>query len=144
MVWWEWLIAAAVLGIVEVLTVTFVLLWIAIGALITAFLTPFVPTPWMQLLIFAVISVISLIATRPLVRRWRSPRGLPLQRDHMVGQRGVVVTAVEPGAYATVRVKGDLWSARCDQPLKEGQEVAVVAVSSAVLTVVPVKEAFDQ
>ena len=106
LVWWTWLIAAFVIGTVEVMTFTFVLLWIAIGAFLTALLTPFIPSVWVQMLIFATVSVVLLVVTRPLVRKWKQRRSLPSRMESMVGQRGVVVTEAKPGAFATVRVQG--------------------------------------
>jgi inner membrane protein len=137
MAWWIWLIVAFAIGIIEVTTLTFVLLWIAIGAFITALLTPFVASLWAQLLVFAVVSIVLLVATRPLVRKWKQKRTYPERTDSVIGQTGVVVSAGEPGAFAIVRVKGELWSARSEHPLESGQPVVVVAASSTVLTVEP-------
>jgi membrane protein implicated in regulation of membrane protease activity len=137
MAWWVWLVVAFAIGIIEVTTLTFVLLWIAIGAFVTALLTPFVTSPWVQLLIFAVVSIVLLVATRPLSRKWKQRRTYPARTDNLIGETGVVVTEGQPGAFATVRVKGDLWSARSDHPLRPGQTIVVVAASSTVLTVDP-------
>ncbi|CAM4002213.1 NfeD family protein [Alicyclobacillus pomorum] len=140
LVWWTWLIAAFVIGIVEVMTFTFVLLWIAIGAFLTALLTPFIPSAWVQMLIFAVVSVVLLVVTRPLVRKWKQRRIIPSRMESMVGQRGVVIAEAKPGAFATVRVQGDLWSARSEYALRAGQEVAVSEATSTILTVEPIEE----
>jgi inner membrane protein len=137
MAWWIWLIVAFAIGIIEVTTLTFVLLWIAIGAFITALLAPFVASPWVQLLVFSVVSIVLLVATRPLVRKWKQKRTYPERTDRVIGETAVVVSEGQPGALATVRVKGELWSARSDHPLRRGQAVVVVAATSAVLTVKP-------
>lgn len=138
--WWFWLIIAFVIGFVEVTTFTFVLLWIAIAAFLTAVLTVFVDNLWIQSLVFAIVSVVLLAVTRPVVRKWKQKRTYPDRLDTMIGHRGVVVTEALPGAFATVRVKGDLWSARSAHPLQEGQEILVVSASATILTVEPVEE----
>ncbi|MCL6517831.1 NfeD family protein [Alicyclobacillus sp.] len=140
MAWWIWLVVAFAIGIVEVATFTFVLLWIAIGAFITAVLSPLIGSVWGQLLLFAIVSTVLLVATRPLVRRWRQRRTYPERRETMIHKRGVVVEEAQPGAFATVRVQGELWSARSDHPLRRGQAIVVRDATATVLTVEPAEE----
>ena len=140
MAWWAWLIIAFVIGIVEVSSFTFVLLWFAIAAFVTALLSTGVHDVWIQLLVFAVLGVALFVATRPLARKWKQQKSYPDRSDTMIGKTGVVVTAAEPGAFATVRVQGDLWSARSNSELKPGQPVMVRAASATVLTVEPIRE----
>ncbi|WP_029422612.1 NfeD family protein [Alicyclobacillus macrosporangiidus] len=140
MAWWIWLIVAFAIGIVEVATFTFVLLWIALGAFVTAILSPLVGNLWGQLLLFAAVSVVLLVATRPLVRRWRQRRTYPERRETMIDKRGVVVKEAQPGAFAMVRVQGELWSARSRHPLRRGQAVVVRDATATVLTVEPAEE----
>ncbi|SFU91041.1 NfeD family protein [Alicyclobacillus macrosporangiidus] len=140
MAWWIWLIVAFAIGIVEVATFTFVLLWIALGAFVTAILSPLIGSVWGQLLLFAVVSAVLLVATRPLVRRWRQRRTYPERREAMIDKRGVVVKEAQPGAFAMVRVQGELWSARSGHPLRRGQAVVVRDATATVLTVEPAEE----
>ena len=136
MYWWEWLIIAAVLGAVEMASVTFVLLWIAIAAAVTAVLTPFVHPWWMQGLIFAILSLVLFIATRPLVRRWRQSSGhYESHLETRANRSGVVVSGGAPGTFATIRVEGELWSATCEQPLTAGDHVIVRHAEGTVLRV---------
>jgi membrane protein implicated in regulation of membrane protease activity len=138
--WWIWLIIAFGIGIIEVTTFTFVLLWIAIAALITAILTPVVPSIWVQLLLFVVVSTALLFATRPLARKWRQTRTYPSRYETMQGKVGVVVTEAQPGAFGTARVEGELWSTKCDHPLRVGQQVVVTSSTATVLTIEPIEE----
>lgn len=138
--WWIWLIIAFVIGIIEVSSVTFVLLWFAIAALVTAFFGLAIHNVWIQLLVFAVLGVALFLATRPLARKWKQKKSYPDRTETMVGLTGVVVTGEEPGAFATVRVQGDLWSARSNSRLVAGQKIIVRAASATVLTVEPTRE----
>lgn len=88
MPWWIWLIVAGVLGIIEVSTVTFVLLWIAIGAVVTAVFSPLISSAWGQLLLFAVVSLILYWATRPLVKKWKNKRKYVNPVESLVGKTG--------------------------------------------------------
>ena len=64
-----WLIAAAVLGVVEVSTVNLITLWFAVSALITAVFAALGAGPGVQITVFVVVSAILVIATRPLATR---------------------------------------------------------------------------
>jgi membrane protein implicated in regulation of membrane protease activity len=139
MAWWAWLIIAFAIGIVEISSVTFVLLWFAIGALVTALVSLAVHDVWLQLLVFAALGLALFVATRPLARKWRRVKSYPDRSETLVGTTGVVVTAAEPGAFATVRVQGDLWSARSNSKLEPGQNVIVRAASATILTVEPIR-----
>lgn len=140
MAWWIWLLIAIVLGIIEVSSVTFVLLWIAIAALLTAFITPVIANAWVQLAVFVVVSVVLYLVTRPLARKWRTKGDhYPTRQETMVNQTGVVVSGSRPDALSTVRIHGELWSAEAPGELLEGEEVVVKSVTAAVLKVEPVR-----
>lgn len=138
--WWLWLIVAVVLGIIEIATFTFVLLWIAIGGLITAVLAPMIPNVWVQLLLFAVVSLVLYWATRPLARKWKQQRTYLNPVESLVGKKAHVVTAANPGSLATVRVGGEVWSATSDEPLAAGAAVLILEANSTVLHVAPVPD----
>lgn len=138
--WWIWLIIALGLGIIEVTTFTLVLLWVAIAALATAVLSPIVPNIWVQLLVFVVASTALLSVTRPLVRKWKQTKTFPNRYEMMEGKTGIVVTVAQPGAFATVRVEGELWSAKSEHPLRAGQSVVVLSSTATILTVESLEE----
>lgn len=138
MPWWGWLLLGLGLGVVEVTSMTFVILWIAIAALVTTALSAVLPQAWMQWVAFAIISIALFLATRPLARQWKGQRSYPVRQDTLTGQHGVVVTTATPSANATVRVQGELWSAQASQPLRVGEEVEVQSATSTVLHVQPV------
>ncbi len=136
--WWIWLVIAFGIGVIELATVTFVLLWMAIAAFVTSVVSLVVPDVWVQLLIFAAVSVGLYLATRPVAQKWREKRRYPTTRlEGMVGERAVVVKGAAPGRMATVRVRGELWSAQSDAVLESGSQVVIVQAESSVLFVRP-------
>ncbi len=140
MSWWIWLVLSIVIGIVELTTFTFVLLWIAIAGFVTTLLTGWIHNFGAQIGVFTIISVVLLIVTRPLAHRWRSKKTYVTRQESLSEMRGVVVAPAEPGRYATVKVNGDLWSAESNGPLQEGQIVVVRSSASVVLFVEPYEE----
>lgn len=135
MPWWVWLIVAVVIGIIEVSTFTFVLLWIAVAAFITTLLTGVITNIWGQLLLFAVFSVVLYVATRPLARKMKTQKGYRNPVEEMLNETGIVVTGAKVGDLATVKVNGEVWSAHCETDLIEGQRVVVLSATSTVLRV---------
>ena len=61
--------------------------------------------------------------------------------DGMVGKRGEVIEAIEPGAGGRVSTHGEIWSATAAEPVPRGARVRVVAVDGMTLTVSPERPA---
>lgn len=140
MVWWIWFGVSIVIGIVELSSFTFVLLWIAIAGFITSLLSTFVHGLTVQILVFAALSVLLVLATRPVARKWRAQRTLTSRDDALLNAAGVVVSNESSNKYAIVRVQGNLWSAVSTASLQVGQTVRVVKSSTTILTVEPIEE----
>jgi membrane protein implicated in regulation of membrane protease activity len=128
-----------VLGVIELVTLTFVILWIAVAGLITTVVSVFTTNIWTQVIVLAVASAVLLIATRPLARKWRGQRTYRNRLDELVGREGVVVNEGAPGAFATVRVQGELWSARSTENVQPGDRVKVTSAHGTVLDVVRIQ-----
>jgi membrane-bound serine protease (ClpP class) len=58
--------------------------------------------------------------------RWRKQRWVDNAAQEVVGQRGVVKTAVVPLTPGTAQISGQLWSVAADEPIEPGTEVEVI------------------
>ena len=67
---WGWLVVALLLGIAEALSISIVSIWFAIGALLTIPLTFFHLHFGVELMFFAVASLILFIFTRPIALKY--------------------------------------------------------------------------
>jgi membrane protein implicated in regulation of membrane protease activity len=124
--WLLWLVAAGVLGVAEMLTLTFVLGMIAVAAAVAAVTAGVGLPPAVQLAAFAVASVMLLGVVRPVARRHlRTPASLQTGSAALVGRRATAVTVVDRSG-GQVRIGGEVWSAR---PYDEHH---VIAAGSAV------------
>ncbi len=86
--------------------------------------------------LIAVITLISLLYYRfaLLPMRASNTRKASLIDDEpIIGARGVVQSPVDP--VGTVRVRGESWTARSDQPLEPGTEIVVVDTEGLTLFV---------
>src|SRR5580765_1447485 len=86
-----------------------------------------VPWPWgiFTFLAGGLLDIGESVAFLKWSRRRKSPGGA----EALVGQTAVVVTSTQ------VRVAGELWAARSDDPLRLGKEVVVRAVDGLTLVV---------
>jgi membrane protein implicated in regulation of membrane protease activity len=138
---WLWLIAAALLGIAELIVPGVFLIWISaaaaatgLGTLATGIALPF------QLALFALFSIGSVY----LGRRWYSAHPVessdPLLNDRaarLIG-RSVTVTAAIDNGEGRVRVGDSVWSCR-GPDCAEGTRVRIVGAQGSCLDVEPVR-----
>ena len=84
-----WGAAIIVLITIELLTVQLVTVWFALGAL-CAFFAVMAGAPfWLQLIVFVAVSLIALIATRPLVKKFMVRNIQPTNADRCIGQQAL-------------------------------------------------------
>ncbi|MDR2983519.1 MAG: NfeD family protein [Nocardiopsaceae bacterium] len=107
-----WLVAAAALGVAEMLTTTLALGLVAIGALAGALTEAVGGPPLVQLAVFVAVSLAGIVLIRPVaLRRLQSRNTLRTGTAALVGQTGYVLADVSPHA-GLVRIGGEEWSAR--------------------------------
>ena len=141
MAWVAWLAAAILLVVVEVLTVDLIFLMLAAGALAATVAALLGAPVGIQVLVFAVVSVVLLVAVRPWalrVFRRSVPETLTNVAAH-VGRPAVVVMDVSAHA-GRVKLAGEVWTARSADPaavLPVGTSVRVVRIDGATAVVEP-------
>lgn len=138
--WVVWIIAAAVLGVAELLTTTLALGLVAVGALAAALTSALGGNAGFQLAAFVVVSLAGIVLIRPLgLRRLRRRPALRTGTAALVGQTGYVLADVTPHT-GRIRIGGEEWSAR---PFDEvsvipsGSTVDVLQIKGATALVHP-------
>ena len=132
-VWWLWILGAALCGIVEVVSVSFVFLMFAIGALaagIAAVLGASIPV---QVVVSVVVSVALLAVLRPFLkgRIDRSGSDVRTNTDALVGKSAYVTETVGE-RHGRIQFSGGEWSARTEGPtLAVGAQVRVDRIDGA-------------
>lgn len=108
-----WIVLLVVLIIVEAVTAQLVTIWFAAGAA-AALVAELCDLPeWLQWIIFIAVSVIALVATRPLVRKATKSKMQPTNADRCIGQTAVVTEDINNiEGKGQVHVNGTTWTAR--------------------------------
>lgn len=135
---WVWIIAAALLFIGEMLSLSFFMLPFAVGAVVAAVLNAIGLDLVWQIVVFIVVSVASLFALRPLARRWtRHGEKTKVGAERLVGMRGKVVEGKSQSGLFRVIVEGEPWNATTEEGvvLEPGTDIEVLLVSSNTLIV---------
>ena len=107
-----WGAAAVVFFIIEALTISLAGIWFAIGA-VCALITALLGAPvWLQIVWFVLISVILLIATRPLAKKYVNGRRQPTNADRLLGQNVRVTERIDNiDGTGAVFADGKTWTA---------------------------------
>ena len=139
--WWIWMLAGLAMLTVEILIpggiimVFFGVSAILVGSLVALGVGG---PPSFQILLFTVLSVVSLLALRgPILRRMKATPNSHDPVDSLAGESALVLEAMEPGAEGRVELRGSAWSARneSDRTLSVGAKSVVSRVENLMLFV---------
>ena len=114
-----WFIAMVVFLIVEGMVPGLVSIWFAIGSL-AALISAALHAPlWLQLVWFGIVSVATLLLTRPLVKKYVNGRTQPTNADSVIGRDCVVRETVDNlNGTGAVWIDGKMWTARSEDAQK--------------------------
>ena len=139
--WIVWLIVAAVLGVAELLTMTFAFGLIAVAAVVAAAVGAFHLDLAIQLVAFVVAVGAGLGIVRPIaIRHIKQPPALRTGAAALVGRSAIVLEEVNEHS-GRVRIEGEEWSSRpyLDESLviPVGAKVDVMQIKGATALVYP-------
>lgn len=134
-----WFIVAIVSLVIEIETFQLVSVWFvvgAIGAMITTAIAP--KDKWgvvWQLVIFILVSVITLLAVRPLCRkRLKVDPEANKDINSMIGLTGIALSDIDSKS-GQVRINDTTWSAQASLEIKEGTRIRIVKQDNLTLIV---------
>ncbi len=131
-VFWFWIAIAAIFALVEIFTVTFFGLWMAIAALIPALLVLFFPA-------FSVIAQVLVWIAASIICawiwvRWIRSKPEPWIAEPLIGQQGILASALEPDQPGVLLLSKPVqgrqeWPCVSDSPLARQTRVKVIAMA---------------
>ena len=136
-----WLGLLIVFAVSEAATVGLTSIWFAAGAL-CALVAALLGGPlWVQLTLFLAVSLLWLLAVRPLAKRYVNSEVEPTNADRVIGAEAQVTEDIDNihGKGAVV-IRGMTWSARSQDggPIYAGTMVRVLRIEGVKVFVEPV------
>ena len=109
-----WLIAFILFVVGEAVTVGLVAIWFAVGALGGLAAAALGGGLWLQIVIFLLLSALSLMLLKPLSRRWMAGhKAARTNADRVIGETALVTEDIDNTmATGQVQVDGQIWTAR--------------------------------
>ena len=144
-VYWKfiWLALLILFGVGEALTVGLTSIWFAAGSL-AALIAALLNGPiWLQVVLFIVVTVLSLLTIRPLATRYLNDKVEPTNADRIIGSEAYVIEPIDNlHATGAVRVAGVVWSARSahETPIAAGTLVRILRIEGVKVYVEEAKE----
>lgn len=136
--WQLWAVVAVLALMLELTSGDFFILCFAIGACAAAAVSPVVGI-YVQLIVFGVVTALSIFQVRPLALRYfhRGEDTRVSNADALMGRQGRVVETVKAGGFGHVQIDGDVWKAVSQEnhDIAEGTTVQVVGRESTIITV---------
>ena len=137
-----WLVALIVFAVGEAVTVGLTSVWFALGSLGALIVSGLGFGIWPQVIVFVVLSAVSMALIRPIAKKILAPHYAPTNADRVIGTTGLVTEAIDNiEGRGQVNLSGQNWSARSSQTdgvIPAGQEVKVLKIRGVKVIVEPV------
>jgi len=135
-----WIAAAVVFAVIEAATAQILTLWFCIGAVGAIIANALGASPVVQSIVFAAVSLLTLIVARPYLRRFTRTKVQPTNLDMCIGQTAVVTEEIDNLAgKGQAKIRGSLWTARAadGSVIPAGTTVTVQRIEGVKLIVSP-------
>lgn len=133
--WVFWLILVIILTIIELATTNLLTIWFVISGIVAMVLSFFIDDVAIISTIFAILGIILLVLSRPLVKKIRSNKTEKTNLERIIGNTGVVTEEIKRNSVGEVKVDGKKWSAISKSKISVGEEVVVETIDGVKLIV---------
>jgi len=111
-----WGVAIVVLVVVEIFTLGLTTIWFAAGALAALILAALGAPIVVQVLVFAIVSIVLLYFTRPVISKWFNKTRIKTNAEGLVGKHAYVIEEIDNiKATGKIKVDGMEWTARTEK-----------------------------
>ena len=135
-----WIGFAVLMAVCEAFTSQLVSIWFVLGSVCAAITSIFTDSILLQTSVFLVVTLVSLLVTRPLINKWKQKKGVTsTNADRLIGKIGIVLADIEDiQKVGQVKVEGEIWTAKSQYaPISKGSKVKVLSIEGVKLIVEP-------
>ena len=133
-----WLAVIIVTLVVEVITQGLTTIWFSIGAAVAAVTTVLNLNVWLQIVIFAAVSLIVMLLVRPMAKRMLMDRITPTNMEMLLKEQALVIENIDNDAgTGKVKVRDIEWTARTEsgERIEAGKMVEIQRIDGVKLIV---------
>ncbi|MBE6831296.1 NfeD family protein [Clostridium sp. KNHs216] len=133
-----WLAVIIVAAVVEGSTAQLVSIWFVAGGVGALIANLCGAELWTQTVVFVVVTAITLVSTRPLVKKLMNFKKEETNADRYIGKDGIVIAEINNTlGVGQVNVLGSVWTARSEDGsvIKIGEHVLIKAIEGVKLIV---------
>lgn len=138
-----WLILCGLCLVIEIFTVSFLMFFPGVGALLAFLAALLGANTTIQCIIFVVSTALMIIFIRPLVTKLFKTKDTAMNSNALIGKSGVVLKDIKGDEkIGQVKVAGEVWSAVCEDNtlITKDSKVTVLAISGVKLIVKEISE----
>ena len=138
-----WVAVMVIFGVLEAATVGLTSIWFVVGAVGGLVVSMLNGAIWLQLVVFFAVSIICMVAARPLVVKYINQTTTATNADRVLGSIARVTESIDNTVpVGAVYVDGKTWSARSEngETIAEGTLVCVRRMEGVRLFVEELKE----
>ena len=130
-----WFALVFVFLIIEAMTLNLVTIWFGFGSLCALISSYFTDNIVIQLSVFAVATLISLLLTKPLLEKFLKTNREKTNCDNVIGKIGIVTRDIKKHDNGRVKLLGKDWMAISKDEIKRGCEVEILQIEGVKLVV---------
>lgn len=130
-----WLIIMILFIFVEIFTFNLVSIWFIFGSLLALILSLFVDNFIVQVTVFVITSLVTLILSRPFVKKYMAKKIEKTNLDLVIGKTAIVTTAPTKISNGQAKIQGKFWTIISDDKIELNDEVEVLEIEGVKLKV---------
>jgi membrane protein implicated in regulation of membrane protease activity len=120
---------------------TFYFVCFSIGSLFASIVTCFCVLPFVELITFIIISIISLYFIVPIFKKFvNKSKTISSNVDAVINTKAIVIDKIMPFKIGFVKVLGEIWRATSDVEIKTGEIVEIKTIKGTTLIVEKVEK----
>jgi membrane protein implicated in regulation of membrane protease activity len=132
-----WVVIFIFTLIIELETMNLTTVWFCVSSVVTIICGVLFANPYVQVAIFVGLSIVLVLATRPLTKKMMQRDIIRTNTDRLIGMVAVVVKEIVPNEIGDVKVDNNLWRAINNDNLSfaVGEKVLIDAIVGIKLVV---------
>lgn len=129
----NWIILAAVMVIIEIITLGLSSIWFAVGAIGSAITAALDGPEWLQVVVFMVVSTVFLLVLKPLAKKKLNVKVVPTNAQSLIGTKVKVLKLTDKPGIAITRINDVEWRISYDGEMQVGDDLTIADISGTKL-----------